>query len=228
MAEQSASQYSAGQVITAALHPLPANCLGVIASAAQRFSTHARVAIAGDALKNQHNLHASEDDIAFVFDKIDTCIPDLLKGVPAEVQERVEVWPCRDCCDCGRKFGSHRLHIPMVVYSSEDGKTHGSAVELHCDSCGVFFTGQWCYERHDRRHGKPLSNLRFLTDSSMGDIFVLPTPGLHSVAACSAKDLRLISASLHHARGSFTAAAEIFADRSRCPELHDDGTAISH
>ena len=142
MAEQSASQYSAGQVITAALHPLPANCLGVIASAAQRFSTHARVAIAGDALKNQHNLHAREDDIAFVFDKIDTCIPDLLKGVPAEVQERVEVWPCRDCCDCGRKFGSHRLHIPMVVYSSEDGKTHGSAVELHCDSCGVFFTGQ--------------------------------------------------------------------------------------
>lgn len=209
-------------VISAALAPLPPRCLGVIASASQRFGAHARCLVARDALQTEHGISASVDDISFVFNKLDAVMPELLKGVPPGVAETVKIWPVSCHCTCGNEFGMHRRELPMVVFSSDYGRREGVALELHCDACGLYFLGQWAYNRGDRRLGKPISNLSFQTCGHEYLTFLLPTPGLHAVYGCTVQDLRLVSGTLLHARGSFHAAADIFADRADDAKLHSD------
>ena len=175
------------------------------------------------ALEEVHGIAASEEDISFVFEKLEAGKPELLRGVPAGIVEPPVLWPCSASCNrCKQPLGAHRRPVKVTFLSSDSGKSQGVAMEMRCDVCASYFLGPWSYMRHDRRCGPAISDLSLLGAPDACATFVLPTPGLAAAYACSVQDLKLISGTLHHARGSFQAASEVFADRSGCEDLRDD------
>ncbi len=197
------------------MQPLPPEHLGVITTVHNKYSSQVRPAMARDAIKIVHGIEVAEEDLKFVYGKLDTYCPALLRGVPANLAEPLEIWPSVTSCPyCGRGLGSHCRRGSLTAYGSTSGGTHGTAIEQHCDACSLFFMGQWSYRRHDKRcEGAAASQFRYVA-KDVGETFLLPTKDAKKAHACTAQDLRLVSGTLHHARGSFTAAADIFADTS--------------
>ena len=175
------------------------------------------------ALEEVHGIAASEEDISFVFEKLEAGKPELLRGVPAGIVEPPVLWPCSASCNrCKQPLGAHRRPVKVTFLSSDSGKSQGVAMEMRCDVCASYFLGPWSYMRHDRRCGPAISDLSLLGAPDACATFVLPTPGLAAAYGCSVQDLKLISGTLHHARGLFQSASEVFADRSGCEDLRDD------
>ena len=56
-------------------------------------------------------------------------------------------------------------------------------------------------------------------------MFVLPNNSGHGAAGCSNQDMKLVTGIIHHARGSFHAAWEIFAEHSAGEVLHKEENA---
>lgn len=208
------SASSQRDVVTAAMDPLPAHCLGVLLTANTRFPPKARASVAQRALKDVHGLEVTETDVAFVFDKLESHLPAILKGVPNTYQGPLRVCPAVSSCPtCKTVFGIHARKVPVDLYSSAHGRSEGIAEEHHCDSCGKFFLGHWSYTRKSTREGdSPIAEYRLAGPILEEEFFLLPNNSMHKAAACSQRDLKLLTGVLHHARGSFHAAGEIFAD----------------
>ena len=117
--------------VSRAMNPLPPECLGVMTSAHQRFSPHTRTSVAQRALEEVHGIAASEEDISFVFEKLEAGKPELLRGVPAGIVEPPVLWPCSASCNrCKQPLGAHRRPVKVTFLSSDSGKgrRHGDAV----------------------------------------------------------------------------------------------------
>lgn len=213
-------------LITAAMDPLPAHCVGVLITAYNGQAVSNRIKVAKAALLTVHGIDVPPDDLHFVFEKLEMCCPQMLRGVPAAEGHTPEVWPSMAACPkCRGPFSSHRREIPLHLYSQLQGKEKATAIELHCCSCDTFCLGHWSFKRQNRKKGvTPIIDLE-LQNPQNACHFILPTPGLHSAHGCSQHDLRLVTGVLHHARGSFHAAKEIFADVSKDERMHSDQNA---
>lgn len=200
--------------------------MGVIITTFDRYAAQERVEVARQALKDVHGLEYTTEVLEFVFNKMEACVPSMLQGVPRDQAGPSQIWPALTrCADCHQEFGSHRRKVPLVLYSSSSGKEAGTAVEQHCNACGEYFLGQWSYRRHDRKHGSAISALRLVSKQCDRNTFLIPMPGIQTTYGCTIHDLILIGGNIHHARGSFHAAAEIMADTSGDAELGKDSHA---
>ena len=110
------------------------------------------------------------------------------------------------------------MHIEAVTLTMSAKAKKANASEHCCTQCGAYFLAHWRYIRKSRKEGsKPVESLKLIRKPNRGEMFLVPTAGMHGAFACKVEDLCLISGMLHHARGSFHAAVETFADVQGSP-----------
>eukprot|EP00973_Karenia_brevis_P050250 6974004-Karenia_brevis.AAC.1 len=121
-------------LVTAAMDPLPAQCLGVFITANSRFPAQERVGVVRRALRDVHSMDASEEAVQFIFEKLESHVPRMLLGLPADTPAPIKVWPAvHECVECELQLGCHAKMIPLEMYSTAEGRSDGWAVEQHCD-----------------------------------------------------------------------------------------------
>ena len=203
--------------------PVPLPGVGALVLANAHYNKHDRVKAALSGLQAQGiGGEVAEDDIEFVFQKFEQFLPQFLAVAPTFVARLIVEPTISECKDCAQIFDPYEKNIPLTVYSSRRGVVDGFCIEKHCSRCGRFFAGPWTYTRGFRgaETKVTLRDLRLVADPKGEACFVLVSNSKgERFNGLFREDLVRIGGVLHHARGSFTAAAEMMVEESECARM---------
>ena len=217
-------------LIGLAMEPLPPYCIGVMVGVAANYPSHIRAGVAADEIQKLHGIHVTQDDVQFVYQKIEAEIPSILKTLPSPMIKEITLGPISTyCIECEVPYSGEGNAMQLIVLSSSIGKRNGIAVEHRCTACGLCSVGHWTYRRQDKRAGvTPVKDLKLGYGYANDEYFCLVQGSGNCITACPIPNMRLVTGILLHARGSFRAAWDTFMERAGCKPSDIPGSDNAH